>query len=330
MHHVDVVYLGLFVVLYGLVSKRLDGTALTAPMLAVVYGILLGPFGLGLMELDVEGGAIRLLAEFTLALLLFHDAARIDLRLLKQNLGVPERLLGPGLAGTFALGFGLGLLLLGDSFLGGAAGLGAWQVALVAAMLAPTDAALGQAVVSQESVPQRIRQALNVESGLNDGLVVPVVAICLACAVGGAQEAGAGHWVVHAAKAAGYGVLVGVVGGAVLAAMLDRARAAGWAGEGAVHYAVAAVPVVVFFGAELIHGSGFLAAFVAGLAMGSTTRHLERGAYEFTEDAGELLGHLTWIVFGVVSGLGAAELEIAPTDGVWKLARLEILDEERL
>ena len=247
MHHVDVVYLGLFVVLYGLVSRRLEGTAITAPMLAVVYGVLLGPFALGLIELDVEGGAIRLLpsSRWPCCSSTTRRASTCGC-----SVGISASRSGswvPGLAGTFVLGFGLGMLLLGEAFLGGEGGLGAWQVALVAAMLAPTDAALGQAVVSQESVPQRIRQALNVESGLNDGLVVPLVAICLACAVGGAQEAGAAHWVVHAAKAAGYGVLVGVGGGAVLAMLLDRARAAGWAGEGAVHYAVAAVPVVLFF-----------------------------------------------------------------------------------
>lgn len=295
MHDFDVALIAAFVLAFGLVSKALGRTPLTAPILAVSFGILMGPNGLDAIHFRVEHDeAVLLLAEFTLALLLFHDASRIDLRLLRQNLGAPERLLTVGLGGTILLGFGLGLLMLD--------GLGPWEVALLAALLAPTDAALGQAVVTQESVPIRVRQALNVESGLNDGLVVPVVAILVACAAGAeGGEDGPAAWIRHAAQAAGYGVGVGVAAGLVCAKLLDAGERAGWMDEAAQRGAVAAVPVGAFFAAEAIHGSGFLAAFVAGLTLGSTIRALPRKAFHFNEEAGELLGLVTWIAFGVAA-----------------------------
>jgi len=307
LHHLDFIYLAGFALLYGLVSQRLERTFLTAPILAVAYGVALGPLGLGALQLDIEGGAVRLLAELTLALVLFHDAARIDLRLVRKNLGTPERLLGPGLLLTIALGTALGWLLLGRTGAGGELGLGIWDVALLGAMLAPTDAALGHAVVTQEAVPPRVRQALNIESGLNDGLCVPIVAVLMACAAGAAGATGAADavsawtWARHALEAAGYGVGVGVAVGALAARLLDAAQAAGWMRPGAHHIAVAAVPILAFFSAEALHGSGFLAAFLSGLALGSTTRHLQRDLYHFTEDASELLGLVTWIAFGVAA-----------------------------
>ncbi|MFT6108884.1 MAG: NhaP-type Na+/H+ or K+/H+ antiporter, partial [Planctomycetota bacterium] len=78
-------------------SKSVDRTPLTLPILAVLFGVAIGPDGLAISGLADSGETVGLLAEFTLALVLFYDAARIDLRLLRKNLGVPERLLGPGL-----------------------------------------------------------------------------------------------------------------------------------------------------------------------------------------------------------------------------------------
>ncbi|MEZ6015354.1 MAG: cation:proton antiporter [Planctomycetota bacterium] len=302
MHPLDFVIFSAFALVFGLVAQRLERTPLTAPILAVGLGLVLGPLGLNLSRLDVEGSAVRVMAEFTLAFVLFHDAARIDLRVLRRNLAIPGRLLGPGLLMTIALGAALGSLVLGRDGIDGA-GLGPWDIALLAALLAPTDAALGQAVVSQEAVPARVRQALNVESGLNDGLVVPIVATLLACAAGASAQTELGLWTFarHALQAAGFGVAFGLVIGFVSARLMDLAHAAGWMHHTARHGAIAAVPVLAYFGAELVHGSGFLAAFVAGLTLGSVARRLERRSFDFTEDLGELLGHVTWITFGVAA-----------------------------
>lgn len=295
MHDFDVALIAAFVLGFGLVSKALGRTPLTAPILAVAFGILMGPGGLDAIHFRVEHDeSILLLAEFTLALLLFHDASRIDLGLLRRNLGAPRRLLTLGLVGTIVLGFGIGLLML--------EGLEVIEVALLAALLAPTDAALGQAVVTQESVPIRVRQALNVESGLNDGLVVPVVAIIMAFAAGAdAETGGVGAWIEHAARVGGFGVGVGAAAGFVAAKLLDAGERAGWMEVGAQRGAVAAVPVAAFFTAEALEGSGFLAAFVAGLVLGGAIRALPRKAFHFNEEAGELIGLVTWIAFGVAA-----------------------------
>lgn len=306
MHHLDFVLIAALAFFFGLVSKSIQKTPLTLPICALVLGLVVGPLGLDVSHLDLahlEGGneVVRLLAEFTLALVLFYDASRIDLSRLRTHLRLPVRLLGPGLLGTVALGFAVGVPLLGDS-------LGLWEIALLAALLAPTDAALGQAVVTQESVPSDERTALNVESGLNDGLVVPLVAALTACSIGAGQGSGEWYtWLLHALKAIGYGVVPGIALGWLATRLLDRAQVAGWMEEGTSQVAVAAVPVVGFFGAEMIGGSGFLAAFVAGLTVGAMRRALPSEAFAFTESATEVLGLATWTIFGVTAAPIALE-----------------------
>ncbi|MCB0831478.1 MAG: cation:proton antiporter, partial [Solirubrobacterales bacterium] len=146
---------------YSLVSDKLSGWAITPPMVFVAAGVLLGPDVLGVFDLTLTGETGLALAEIALVIVLFADAARIDLRALSGNRNLPVRLLGIGMPLTIILGVLIGAVLLKE--------VEFWEAAIVAAILAPTDAALGQAVVSSQKVPQRIRQALNVESGLNDG-----------------------------------------------------------------------------------------------------------------------------------------------------------------
>jgi len=199
------------------------------------------------------------------------------------------------------LGFAIGVPVLGDE-------LGLWEIALLAALLAPTDAALGQAVVTQESVPQDERTALNVESGLNDGLVVPLVAALMACSVGSAEGTGEWYtWLLHALKAIGYGVVPGILLGWVAAKLLDLAQSHAWMEEGAAQVAIAAVPVGAFFGAEMMGRSGFLASFVAGLTVGAALRVLPRSCFDFTENATEMLSLITWTVFGITAAPVALE-----------------------
>ena len=159
---------------FAAVSGRLDGTPITGPMVFTAFGLLVGGDALGLVDPRVSGEAVKLLAESTLALVLFGDAARIDLRALRGEVSLPARLLGIGLPLTLVAGFGVGLVLLGCL---------AWPEALLlAVILAPTDAALGQAVVTLPRLSSPVRQGLNVESGLNDGICVPLFFIALAIA----------------------------------------------------------------------------------------------------------------------------------------------------
>lgn len=231
MHPSDLVLFATFVVAYGLVSRRLSGTPVTAPILAVLYGIAMGPSALDAIDLEVEGYGVRLLAEFTLAFVLFHDAASVDLRKLEHNRGSPERLLIVALPLTIALGGLLAVLVIGpdaegiaaDGANGSGPGIGFWGLFLLAAILAPTDAALGAPVVSSEAVPERVRQTLTVESGLNDGLVVPVVTVLVACAAG-TDATGPADWGLVALRAIGVALAAGAFVGLVAAKVLDLAE----------------------------------------------------------------------------------------------------------
>ena len=156
------------------VSKRLSGSPITPAMVFVSIGLLVGPKVLDEINIASTSSTVRALAEATLALVLFSDASRIDLRALRRGASVPLRLLGIGLPLTIALGALAAAVIFGE--------LTFWEAVIVGVILAPTDAALGQAVVTEPRVPTRIRQGLNVESGLNDGICVPLLFAAVAAA----------------------------------------------------------------------------------------------------------------------------------------------------
>lgn len=277
----------LVVVLIGLLSGVMRRVAVTIPMLALAAGVLLGP-GLGALPTDVESEGVLLLAELALAVLLFVDASRIDLGLARRNGQVPARMLVVGLPLTI----GLGALLAG-----GLLGLSMGAALVLACLLAPTDAALAQPLLTDDRVPLRVRQAINVESGLNDGLVVPALTIALV--VAGVEEArGVAATLLSAARLVGLGVAVGgVVGGAVGWAV----RTIDWRTltPAARQVGAAAVPVLAFGTALAIDGNGFVAAFVAGAVFGPLVPD-QHELLQFSEDVGELLAVLTLLVFGAV------------------------------
>lgn len=276
---------------YALVSERLAALPITAPMVFTTVGIVVGVGGLGWFDLDLDSEATSILVEATLVLVLFTDAIRIDLRVMRRQAALPGRLLGVGMPLTIAAGTLFGVLLVPEIGLAGAA--------LLAAVLAPTDAALGQAVVSDERLPVRVRQALNVESGLNDGIAVPVVTVLIALVA--AQEAGgASDWLGLAAREIGFGIAVGVLVGALGGRLLD-ARVRAGAVEGVYRQlATIAFAVLAYSLAEVLDGNGFIAAFTAGLAFGHVARRQCAGVQDFTEDEGELLSGVTFLIFGAV------------------------------
>ena len=160
---------------FAAISGRIEGTSITAPMVFTAAGLVVGVEAFDLVDPSATGIEVKTLAEATLAVVLFSDASRIDLKALRRTLGIPARLLAIGLPLTILAGFVAGVAFLGDL---------AWPEALVLAIiLAPTDAALGQAVVTSPRLPTRIRQSLNVEAGLNDGICVPLFFVALAVAL---------------------------------------------------------------------------------------------------------------------------------------------------
>jgi sodium/hydrogen antiporter len=273
-------------------SRLLSGTPVTPAMVLVVVGVLAGPLVLDDIDLTASGSTVRALAEATLALVLFTDAADVDLRKLRTDRILPVRLLAVGLPVTIAAG-ALAAVVLFDE-------LTVTEALLLAVILAPTDAALGLAVVTNERVPDRIRRALNVESGLNDGICVPLLLIILAAAGAESHTSGHGHAVNIVLEEIGYGVLAGVgvgalVGAVVVSAGRRKLIAAGWTQTVTVAGAFLAYGVAAALG-----GSGFIGAFVAGMTFGHLARRDPEELTVLGEELGQLLNGVTFIAFGAV------------------------------
>ena len=301
MELTDIAVIAVFVVAYGACSARLSRTVVTPPMVFVAFGIVMGPEALGVLELSIDQEAVRILAEATLVLVLFSDAARIDLRVLRRQAQLPARLLGIGLPLTIAAGGLTSAVLFG--------GLEIWEAMLVGVILAPTDAALGQVVVVSERIPIRIRQTLNVESGLNDGIALPVITLFLALAAVEEEIQSTSFWVEFVLEQIGYGVLVGVVVGYVGGRVIDLSSRRGWIDGTFQQLSTLAVGVAAYALAVGVDGNGFIAAFVAGITFGSVARATCHGIYDFTEEEGQLLALLTFLVFGAtIAGPALGEL----------------------
>jgi len=275
---------------FALISERLAMSPITAPMVFATVGLVVGSGGFGWFDLDLQGETVAILVEATLVLVLFTDAVRIDLGVLRRQSAIPTRLLGISLPLTIVAGTAVAVVLFQD--------LSLVEAALLAAVLAPTDAALGQAVVSDPRLPVRVRQSLNVESGLNDGIVVPIVTVLIAV---GAAEAGAVSntgWGAFVGRQIGFGLLSGIAIGAGAAWLLHR-QANQHQVEGVYRQlATIAIAAAAFSAASLLDGNGFIAAFVAGLAFGQVARDDCRDVADFTEDEGELLTAITFTTFG--------------------------------
>jgi NhaP-type Na+/H+ or K+/H+ antiporter len=285
--------IALTLIAFGVVSRRVDGTPITPAIIFVGVGLLVGPQALDLLDTPPTGESVKLLAEATLTVVLFADASRIDMRTLRREYSVPARLLGLGLPLTIAFGALLAAALFGA--------LSVPEAVVLAVLLAPTDAALGQAVVTEPRLPSRIRQGLNVESGLNDGICVPLLFIVLAVAEADAGEVGAAHAVRLVAEEIGYGILGGIIAGAVAGAALTFAGARGLIERTWVQIVPVAGAALAFGIAAPLGGSGFIAAFVAGMTFGALRRRSEGGeATLLTDELGEVLNGVTLLVFGAV------------------------------
>ncbi len=282
-----------FAFLFSVIAGRIERSVLTGPMVYIFFGLLAGPLGLGILDLEVDAIEVRVIADLTLALVLFLDAANADLKVLRTHAAIPRRMLLIGLPICIALGAYLGTLVFPSMSL--------WEVCLLATILAATDAALGKGVVSNPNVPDRVRQGLNAESGLNDGLAVPFLFVFLALATGAAHEDQGTELALYlVAKEIGIGMLVAVVLVTAAVQLMKLARDRGWFTEVWRQLTVVTLALTCFATAQSLHGSGFIACFVGGLLFGyfagDKTHHLVLAG----EGIGELLGMLTWVVFGSV------------------------------
>ena len=302
---------------FAVVSRRVEGTPITPAIIFVGAGLLVGSEALDLIDTPPTGETVKLLAEATLTVVLFADASRIDLRTLRKEYAVPVRLLGIGLPLTIGLGAIFAAVLFGA--------LSVPEALVLAVVLAPTDAALGQAVVTEPRLPSRIRQGLNVESGLNDGICVPLLYIVLAVAEADSGELSASHAVRLVVEQIGYGILGGLAAGAIAAIAITFATDRGLIDR----YWLQIVPVAgagLAYGiAAPLGGSGFIAAFVAGMTFGVLRRRSkETETTFFSDEVGSLLDGVTFLVFGAVL-LGPALGELSWQIVLYAIASLTIV-----
>jgi NhaP-type Na+/H+ or K+/H+ antiporter len=274
------------------VSRRLIDTPCTPAMVFVLIGLLVGPLLLDDVAVAPTSETIRTLAEATLAVVLFADASRIKLRVLRQEYAVPLRLLAVGLPLTIAIG----ALLAAGMF----AHLNAGETVVLAVLLAPTDAALGQAVVTEPRLPSRIRQGLNVESGLNDGICVPLLLIALAAADVEAKMTAGHHAVSIVAEELGYGSLGGVAAGFAAAAVVAIGNRRDLISGSWLQVIPIAGAALAYGLAAALGGSGFIAAFLAGAIFGGLLPEESEESSRLNEDVGALLGGVTFLMFGAV------------------------------
>ncbi len=289
--YLDLLILTGFILVYSIVAGAIERTWISGPIIFTAFGLLIGPVGLDLISFKADRETVRTLAELTLALVLFTDAANADMSVLRKREALPARLLLIGLPLTILLGLGVAWLLFQK--------LSLFELALLATMLAPTDAALGKAVVTNEKVPDDVRQGLNVESGLNDGICVPILFLFLALSTG---ESGEGNPLQLAKmlvlEELGIGFAVGLLVTSVAGWLLTFAQARHWLTETWIQIPIVALALTCFTLAQWLGGSGFIAAYSGGLLYGALAKQQRNEFLRAAESTGDTMALITWVLFG--------------------------------
>jgi sodium/hydrogen antiporter len=315
MNHWALPAIAVMLIAYGAVSGRLRSTPISQAMVFVAFGLLAGNQMVDLVDADTVTQFVRHLAEATLSLVLFTDAVRVNRGRLRHESALPTRLLGVGLPLTIVAGTLAALVLFPQ--------LNLWTAAALATMLAPTDAALGLPVVTSPRLPSRIRQGLNVESGLNDGVCVPLLIIFLTIAQ---AEEGIGHVepLRVVTEEIGFGAVGGVAAGALGAWVLRTFGGRGWMEGTWRQIDAVATPLLAYTLAAALGGSGFIAAFVAGIVFRIVAADRAKEATFLAEQTGELLNAVTFLLFGAVL-LGPALGELEWPIAAYALASLTVV-----
>ena len=289
--YAEIAVLAAFAGIYAAAAGGIERTPINGALVFVLFGLLMGPLGAGMMGDAADAEGLRLIAELSLALILFVDASKADFSVLMRARAVPLRLIFMALPLVIILGFLAGLVLIdGVPLLG---------LAILATLLAPTDAALGKPVVTSKDVPEDIREGLSFESGLNDGVCVPIFLALMTLAIGEAEGERFGallfELVVHEI---GIGALVGLAVSLISVMVLRTCYRAGWISHSWIYVPVVATAIAAFTTAQAFHGSGFIAAFVGGLLFGWMLGEDSDEVVESAEVTGDVLTMITWIAFG--------------------------------
>ena len=288
--------------LYSLLSRRLERTLLTAPIVFTVAGMLMFPALQGILKAGFTAKAGLHVAEIGLVMLLFTDSSRTDLNVLRSIRNLPARLLSTGMLLTILLGAVVARLVFPQ--------LTIWEAGILSAILAPTDAGLGQIIVTSPRVPRRVRQALNVEAGLNDGLSVPFLLFFIALAAA-KIEGGRGSLMQFIVEQLGFGAFIGLAIGLAGGWLLGLARRKEWIAEGFQQIGVVALPLLCLVASEMADASMFIAAFVAGLAVQVGFKDAGTHSGEFAEEWGQLLNLGVFFLFGMAAARDWRQFSVA-------------------
>lgn len=287
------VFLALLILTFGIVSKRVERTIITAPMVFVLIGLVVSFFGIELLPEGPKAGLVKPFAELTLILVLFIDASTIDRSKLKLDRILPLRLLLIGLPLTMIMGSLIAIPLFPE--------IGTVALIMMALILSPTDAALGQAVVTSELVPIRIRQTINVESGLNDGIALPPILICFAILSGsGGGSMDISYWLTFVIKQFLFGPIIGGFIGWLGGLIVDKSSRAGWMSHIYQMLASVSIAILAFSLSEHMGGNGFIGVYFAGLMLGTHSKMIRERIQEFGEAESQVLIMFIFLLFGMI------------------------------
>ena len=290
---VALITIAVILIVYGALSNPLSRRGITSAMIFTAAGLAVGTAGLGLVSVKVETVAAERFCELALVFLLFSDSTRIDLAGLRRHLRWPSRLLLIGLPLTMLAGTGAGLLVF--------PGMALASAFLLSTMVASTDAALGQRVVTDEAVPVRVRQALDVESGLNDGLAVPFFLVAVDLSLAQLSSGVTAAVVRNMAEQIGWGLVAGVGAGTLAGLLFRAADDRGWLEGGWRQILPLVAALLAYLLALRLGGSGFIAAFVGGMTFGYFSRRHGLRVTGLNEDVGGVLAGATWVGFGALA-----------------------------
>ncbi len=291
MHeNMAIIIITVVVLSYGYFSKYLLRFNISGPMVFTSIGLLISPLGLSLVKVNIDAHLVTLVAEIALIIILFSDASSLKLKKLLKAWGIPFRLLFVGLPLTIIFASLTAQLMFPQESL--------IYLILMALLLAPTDAALGKAVVSDKKVPQKIRASINVESGLNDGIVFPI--LLGAVAIITVEKAGTNdtQWLIYIAQQVGFGAIIGALIGYLNALVAANTIHKDRVESSYKNLIPIAIAIFSYYVAEHFGGNGFIAAFFAGMFLGNFNEELRQNVENFAESESELLILISFMVFG--------------------------------
>ena len=314
--YINLAIIAVLTFVFSAIAGRIERSMITGPIVFLAFGLICGPVGLGILNVEIGNVELRVIADITLALILFIDAANADLKVLRRNMKIPGRMLLIGMPLVILLGVGIGWYLF--------PGISLFELCILATMLAATDAALGKGVITNKDVPSRIREGLNAESGLNDGLAVPVLFVFITLATTGGEQDSTSLALGLVARELGIGLAVGVGLTLIGSQLADWCSRKGWLSEIWTQLFVVGLALACFATAQSLHGSGYIAAFVGGLLFGHLSGSSTHGLVHSAEGIGEFLALTTWVIFGAVI-LGQAWVGLSWQVALYSLLSLTVI-----